>query len=405
METETAHSLIFVRMISFENTEIAFAGKSDSDLKWSYRLFKILGKQWMVRLGSSMTRFALALRLPIKGIVKKTIFRQFCGGENITECEPKIAQLQKFNIGTILDYSVEGKEEETDFDFTRDEIIATIDKAASSQGIPFSVFKPTGLCRVDLLEKANDLSAKLTEAERTELSRALARVNQICAKAHSLGVPVLIDAEDFCYQDVIDRMAKEMMASYNNERAIVYNTAQMYRHDRLAFLKQCLIDAQEGSYFCGIKLVRGAYMEKERERAIEGNYTSPIQKDKESTDRDYDEALKFLTAHMEQFYLCAGTHNEKSSLLLTELLKEKGIAKNDKRVYFAQLLGMSDHLSYNLAHEGYNVAKYVPYGPVREVMPYLIRRAQENTSVSGQTGRELGLIIRERKRRKHSKKS
>ena len=387
-------------MISFDNTEIAFAGKSDSDLRWTYRLFKVLSRQWMVKIGSAMTAFALACRLPIKGIIKKTIFKQFCGGETIADCNDKVAQLSKFNIGTILDYSVEGKNDEKDFDKTRDEIIATIKKASAEKGLPFCVFKPTGLCRTDLLTKSNNLTNALTKSEKEELSRAISRVNTICSTASEYNVAVLIDAEDFCFQDTIDRMAAEMMSKYNKDRAIVYNTIQMYRHDRLQYLKSSLSEIKEGGYYSGIKLVRGAYMEKERERAEEGSYPSPIQKDKESTDADYNEALEFLTDNLEVFYICAGTHNEKSSALLAEMMERKKISPNDKRIYFAQLLGMSDHITYNLAHAGYNVAKYVPYGPIREVMPYLTRRAQENTSVSGQTGRELSNIIREMKRRR-----
>lgn len=387
-------------MISFDNTEVAFAGKSNKDLQWSYRLFKILGRNWMMKFGKLATNAALAMRLPINGMIKKTIFKQFCGGETIQECDSKIADLGKFGIGTILDYSVEGKNEEQELDGTKNEIIATIKRASKDPNIPFSVFKPTGLVTDTLLEKANNTSNQLSTAEKEELGRALDRVDAICKAAYEMNVPVFIDAEDSWYQDAIDRMANEMMARYNQDKTIVYNTIQMYRHDRLEFLKQTHAEANEGDYKVGIKLVRGAYMEKERKRAQEMGYPSPIQPDKESTDRDYNQALEYMMQNLDTFSICAGTHNEKSSAFLVDLMANHNIAKDDKRVYFAQLLGMSDHISFNLAHEGYNVAKYVPYGPVRDVMPYLIRRADENTSVAGQTGRELSLIIKEKKRRK-----
>ncbi|MBL7900263.1 MAG: proline dehydrogenase family protein [Crocinitomicaceae bacterium] len=387
-------------MISFDNTEIAFSGKTDQDLNWSYRLFKMIGKPWLVKAGSFFGNLALTLRLPVKGMIKKTIFKQFCGGENITDCETKIEQLAKFKIGTILDYSVEGKESEADLDHGRNEIIATIRRAKGDARIPFSVFKVTGLARTSLLEKFNDPAIKLSTEENKEIEKVIERVDSICKSAFDAHVPVFIDAEDSWFQDGIDRIANQMMAKYNREKAIVFNTLQMYRHDRLAFLKKTHEEATAGNYFVGIKLVRGAYMEKEREKALAEKYPDPIQPDKNATDRDYNLALEFMITHIDKFSICAGTHNEKSSAHLVELMNKNNIQKNDQRIYFAQLLGMSDHISYNLAHHGYNVAKYVPYGPVREVMPYLMRRAQENTSVAGQTGRELSLIIKEKNRRK-----
>lgn len=387
-------------MISFENTEIAFSGKTDKDLQWSYRLFNLMGKPWLVKVGSFFANLSLKLRLPVKGLIKKTIFKQFCGGESIADCEAKIALLTKYKIGTILDYSVEGKESEEDLDKTRDEIIATINRAKGNPLIPFSVFKPTGISRTDLLEKWNKENAVLAESEKKEMDVVLARVDAICKAAHDAGVPILVDAEDSWFQDGIDRMANSMMAKYNKEKVIVFNTAQMYRHDRLEFLKKTYQEAKDGNYFVGIKLVRGAYMEKERAKAAEQNYPSPIQPNKEATDRDYNLALEFMVDHLDKFSICAGTHNEKSSAFLVELMEKKNIKSDDKRIYFAQLLGMSDHISFTLAHHGYNVAKYVPYGPVREVMPYLMRRAQENTSVAGQMGRELSLIVKEKRRRK-----
>jgi len=386
-------------MLSFDNTEIAFSGKSDSDLNRSYWLFKIIGNPSVVNIGKPLTNFAIAARLPIKGLIKATIFKQFVGGEDITECNKAIESLGKYHIGTILDYSVEGKESETDFDHCMEETIGTIEKANGNKNIPFSVFKITGLARFALLEKASS-AATLTDAEKQEYARVRGRVNVICKRAHDLNVSIFIDAEESWVQPAMDDLANEMMSLYNKERVIVYNTFQMYRKDRLAYLKKSFDLAQKGSYIMGAKLVRGAYMEKERKRAQELNYHSPIQDTKTDTDGDYDAALEFCVEHIDRIAICAGTHNEHSSMYLTDLMKKKNITPSNPHVYFSQLLGMSDHISFNLANAGYNVAKYVPYGPVKEVLPYLIRRAQENTSVKGQTGRELSLIIKEKRRRK-----
>lgn len=387
-------------MISFDNTEVAFAGKTDKDLQWSCRLFKMIGKPWLVSLGGWFQKVAFALRLPVKGIIKRTIFKQFCGGESISDCDEKIALLERYQVGTILDYSVEGKEEDDDLDRTCEEIIETIIAGKTNPAIPFAVFKPTGICRCDLLEKANSSETKFTPQEQNDWEVVLGRLDKICKVAFDSNVPVFIDAEDSWFQDAIDRMADAMMAKYNKRSAIVYNTIQMYRHDRLEFLKTSHLKAVEGNYILGVKLVRGAYMEKERERASAKGYLSPIHKTKQATDADYNLALTFMLENIEQIHFCAGTHNEQSSAHLADLMQKHGIESHDKRVYFAQLLGMSDHISFNLAHAGYNVAKYVPYGPVKEVMPYLMRRARENTSVAGQMGRELSLIVKEKKRRK-----
>lgn len=389
----------FTAMISFENTEIAFSYKSNKDLKRAHRLFKLVGKPWLVRFGKWITPLAFKLKLPILGLIKSTIFRQFCGGESIKDCDAAIATLHEYNVGTILDYSVEGKIEEDDFDATCNEIVATLEKASGNPAIPFAVFKVSGISRHGLLEKLNNLDTELTDKERKELADVLSRVDKICSKAAEVKTPVFIDAEETWIQDTIDQLALSMMKKYNKEWAVVYNTAQLYRHDRLDYIKNILGDAQRENFLLGIKLVRGAYMEKERERAIEKNYPSPIQPDKKSTDADFNEALKFMIDHLDHFAICAGTHNEDSSALLTQLIEEKSLDKSDKRLYFAQLLGMSDHISFNLAHHGYQVAKYVPYGLVKEVMPYLLRRADENTSVAGQTSRELNLLSKERKRR------
>jgi proline dehydrogenase len=386
-------------MVSFDNTEIAFSGKSDKDLRRSFWLFRMIGSPLFVKIGKGLTTFALKIHFPIKGMIKATIFKQFVGGENIEECSRTVEQLGKYNIGTILDYSVEGKESEADFDHCREETIATIERAKNDPHIPFCVFKVTGLARFDLLQKVST-HEKLSAEEEKEYAKVQQRVDKICGIAHAHSKPIFLDAEESWIQQAIDDMADAMMAKYNKEKAIVYNTFQLYRKDRLPFLKTSLEKAQQQNYFLGAKLVRGAYMEKERTRAAKMNYPSPIQESKSDTDRDYNDALKFCVDHIDRISLCAGTHNEDSSLLLVKFLNEKNIPHNHLHIFFSQLLGMSDHISFNLSSDKYNVAKYVPYGPVREVLPYLIRRAQENTSVKGQTGRELNLIIKEKKRRK-----
>jgi proline dehydrogenase len=386
-------------MLSFNNTEVAFSGKTNNDLNRSYWLFKLVSNSTFVNIGKSLTTFAIKTYLPIKSLIKATIFKQFCGGETIEECNKAIKELAKFNIGTILDYSVEGKESEHDFDACKTETIATVEKAKKETSIPFCVFKVTGLARFGLLEK---VSAKttLTAEEQKEFGRVQLRVSAICKAAYEAGVPIFIDAEESWIQEAIDNLANQMMVLYNSEKAIVYNTYQLYRKDRLSYLRLSFEKAKENNYYLGTKLVRGAYMEKERKRAIEKGYPSPIQDSKENTDRDYDAAVEFCIEHIDRIAICAGTHNENSSMRLAELMQKKNIPAGNKHIYFSQLLGMSDHISFNLAHEGYNVAKYVPYGPVREVLPYLIRRAQENTSVKGQTGRELSLIMKEKERRR-----
>lgn len=387
-------------MVSFDNTQIAFISKSDSDLKQSYWLFKLIGNPTLVKYGGGLA--PLGLKLGFKGLIKSTIFKQFVGGENIADCNKTIEQLGKYNIGTILDYSVEGKESETDFDNCCKETIETIHRAKNDKNIPFSVFKVTGLARFALLEKVT-AKQNLSSEESAEYERVRERVRKICEEAYTNKQPLFIDAEESWIQQAIDDLANENMARYNKNEAIVYNTFQLYRKDRLAYLKTSLEMGKTNGYHVGAKLVRGAYMEKERARAAEMNYPSPIQDTKANSDKDYDLALEFCVENIDRMGLCAGTHNEKSSLLLVDLMKKKNIPANDKRIFFSQLLGMSDHISYNLSQNGYNVAKYVPYGPVKEVLPYLIRRAQENTSVKGQTGRELSLIIKEKERRSKAK--
>jgi len=390
----------YLHMKTFENTEIAFRSKNDADLNRAFWLFKIIGNPSVVKFGKWATNLALSINLPIDPIIKKTIFKQFCGGTTIQDCEQTIQQLSSYNIGTILDYSVEGKIKEEDFEKTTDEIIATIVRASKDTKIPYAVFKVTGIATFSLLEKANSIENELTENEKKSFASIVSRVDRICKSGFDCGIPVFIDAEESWIQDTIDRLAQTMMAKYNKDKAIVFNTIQMYRHDRLDFLMKVIHDSKINGYHYGIKLVRGAYMEKERARALQMNYPSPIQPNKGSTDNDYNKALSVILENINHLSLCAGTHNEESSLLLTKLLEKFNVNKDDQRIYFAQLLGMSDHISYNLSSEGYNVAKYVPYGPIKEVLPYLLRRADENTSVAGQTSRELSLLSKEKERRK-----
>lgn len=386
-------------VISFDDTATAFAAKTDGDLQRAYWLFRLIGFNWLVKISPPFVNTAIALRLPIKGIIRSTIFKHFCGGETIADCETTIRHLHHYNIGTILDYSVEGKESEADFDQSLQQTLATIERAKGDPAIPFSVFKPTGIARFALLEKKN-AGAALSKDEQEEYGRFVKRFDTICKKGFENNVPIFVDAEESWIQDAIDDVATAMMEKYNKERVIVYNTLQLYRHDRLNYLQKALSLAEKGNYFAGFKLVRGAYMEKERARAASLQYPSPIQPDKSATDRDYDAALKYAIRFIDRVSICAGSHNENSNLLLTRLMQENGLANNHPHIWFSQLYGMSDHISFNLSKAGYNVCKYVPYGPVTAVLPYLIRRAQENTSVAGQTGRELSLILTERKRRK-----
>lgn len=391
--------------ISFEDTSIAFSGKTDQELNKAYWLFSVIHHNWMVKLGSLMVKTALMLRIPVRWVLKPTIFSHFCGGENIEDCSRVVDKLFTFQIGSILDYSVEGKKNEEGLDAVAREIMGTIYKAAThSKKYPYCVFKMTGLAPDYLLEKVSTQQS-LNEREYKEWEKVRKRVNSICALAYEKKVRIFFDAEESWIQDAIDQLCYEMMETYNTEEAIVFNTYQLYFHQALAHLKEAYQTAVEKAYFFGAKLVRGAYMEKEREKAKLKGLLDPVQPNKEATDRDFNEAVKFCVDHIDRISFCAGTHNEESSLYLARLMEQHPIAPNDHRVYFAQLLGMSDHISYNLAHAGYNVAKYVPYGPVNSVIPYLLRRAEENTSVAGQSSRELTLVQKEIKRRKKDKKN
>ncbi|MFQ3332568.1 MAG: proline dehydrogenase [Thalassomonas sp.] len=387
-------------MIDFNNIKNAFSDKSDADLNRAYLLFKSMSNPLLSKLLTGLSQVALKLHLPIKPIIKATVYKQFCGGETIEQSQATIDQLWKSKIGTILDFSAEGKESINDFNRALAQTLASIEKAAISDSIPFSVFKPTGLCKFTLLEKINNCTS-LSANDKKEKQEYEARVNAICQLAHDKNVAVFIDAEESWIQDAIDSIAEEMMKKYNTKKALIYNTIQLYRKDRITYLNS-LLERSENKFFIGLKLVRGAYHEQEIARAKTKNYPYPVHTLKANTDTDYNTALETCIINIARVSVCAGTHNENSAQLLADLMEENGLNKNDDRVYFSQLLGMSDHISYNLSVANYNVSKYVPYGPVKDVMPYLIRRAEENTSIAGQMGRELGNIIAEKKRRKNS---
>ena len=356
----------------------------------------------MVNLGTRLTNFALNLRVPVKGIIKRTLFDQFCGGESIEDCSQTIQTLGKGSVHTILDYSVEGLKNEDGFDDAKKEAIRVVEHASKNKHIPFCVLKLSALGSTELMTKAQD-DEKLSELEKSKLYFCEQRVDEICKMVYEKGLMLMIDAEESWFQNFIDGVAYRMMEKYNKERPVVYNTYQLYRHDVLGRLKRAFLRADEGAYFLGAKLVRGAYMEKERDRAEELGYESPIHISKENVDKDYNEALRLCVNNFANLGLCAGTHNESSCNYLAELMREADIAPEDTRIYFAQLLGMSDNISFKLANMGYNVAKYVPYGPVEKVLPYLFRRAEENTSIAGQSGREFTLIKKELIRRKREK--
>ncbi len=385
--------------LNFQDTATAFADKSNLDLKEKYRMFKLMNSPVLTNIGIKLTKIAFRLRIPVKGLIKKTIFSQFCGGETIEECSTTVEKLGQSKIGTILDYSVEGKSDDTVFDSTKNEIYRTITRAKEDPNIPFAVFKVTGLASYQILEKSSG-DKELLKTETVEWEAVKNRVLELCEYAHSLEQPVFVDAEESWVQDAIDNLVTEMMEKFNREKPIIFNTFQFYRHDRLEFLKKSHENAKANGYVFAVKLVRGAYMEKERERAAEMNYQSPIQPDKEATDRDFDAAVDYCLKNINEISFVVGTHNENSVCRLAEMLHAKGIPHNHPNVYFSQLYGMSDNLSYILADKDYNVSKYVPYGPVQDAIPYLIRRAMENTSVIGQMSRELDLIDKELKRRK-----
>ncbi len=385
----------------FENTKIAFSIKKDSELERAYFLFKMIKSDPLVRIGTAITNFALKAHLPVEHLIRATVFDHFCGGITEEDCMDTIDKMYAKKVHSVLDYSVEGKETEEQFDLAMKKTLKILDYVKEKDSIPFAVFKPTGFGRFEVYRKITENEA-LSNSEKNEWNRIEARYDAVCKKAYENDMPLLIDAEESWMQIAADDLIEKMMIKYNKNKVIVFGTLQMYRWDRLDYLKNLHKRAQEKGFYIGMKIVRGAYMEKERERAEEKKYKSPICIDKKTTDLNYDAAITYLMNH-EKMAVFAGTHNENSTLLLTELAKKHQIKKEDMRMWFGQLYGMSDHISFNLADQGYNVAKYLPFGPVRDVMPYLIRRAEENTSVAGQTSRELTLLKTERKRRKLAK--
>ncbi|MEQ1553475.1 MAG: proline dehydrogenase family protein [Ferruginibacter sp.] len=404
-------------MISFNNTEYAFAYKSNKALKKANFLFTCMGKPWLVKFGLAVMPLAIKWRIPFtKTIIRKTIFEQFVGGETLQETSVVAKKLGQYNVDVILDYGVEGGgEKEADFDIATEQFIKVINYAATQPNIPFMSIKITGIVRFKLLEILDDQMHKaagtlmkryvtalqnITDAEKTEWQRVVLRITKICEAGKANNIAVLVDAEETWIQDPVDAITILMMDTFNKTKAVVYNTLQLYRHDRLSFLKDSYTAAIERNFILGAKLVRGAYMENERERAIEKKYISPIQISKENTDKDYNNAVEFCITHLQKIATIVATHNEQSNLYATELLSKHNIAFNDSHIHFSQLYGMSDNITFNLAKEGCSVSKYLPFGPLQDVIPYLMRRAQENSSISGQMGRELGLIKREAERRK-----
>ncbi|GAB4242089.1 MAG: proline dehydrogenase family protein [Ekhidna sp.] len=388
--------------INFDDTKTAFAHKSNAELRNSHFVFTTMGKPWMVDLGTRLTTFALKAKLPVRGIIKKTLFHQFCGGESIKDCASAIETLANGNVQTILDYSVEGVESEDGYNDARDEALRVVDFASTNDNIPFCVLKLSGFGPTDIMTKVQ-ADEKLTDLEKTKLYNCEKRVEEIAKRAYEKGLMVMIDAEESWFQNFIDGVAYRLMEKFNKERPVVYNTYQLYRNDMMGRLSRALLKARKEKYYLGAKLVRGAYMEKERERAEEMGYPSPIHESKEAVDRDYNDALRLCMENLNMMGLCAGTHNEDSCNLLVELMEQQGVSAKDGRIFFAQLLGMSDNISFKLGALGYNVAKYVPYGPVEKVLPYLFRRAEENTSIAGQSGREYSLVKKELNRRKLEK--
>lgn len=402
---------LFMMDISFDNTAIAFEYKSDKELKKARFLFSTMGIAWLVKLGIKLTPWIIKAKLPVNRIIRNTIFKQFVGGESLAETKRVTDTLKEYNVQAILDYGVEGKEGEENFEHAANEFIKVIEYAATQSNDPFISIKLTGFARFGLLEKlhkaTDDKNALqgiinveiLSGEEKEECKKVRDRLVKICECAAKNNIAVLIDAEETWIQNPVDALTVQMMELYNRQQVVVYNTFQLYRLDRLLFLKESSDYAQSKHFLLGVKLVRGAYIEKERKRAAEMNYPSPIQPDKDSTDRDYNAALEFCISHLENIFLIVASHNEFSNLYTTQLLKKKFGSVNHPRVHFSQLYGMSDNITFNLAKAGCSVSKYLPFGPIKDVVPYLMRRAQENTSISGQTGRELRLIKKELKRR------
>ena len=382
----------------FEDTHTAFALKTDSELERAYFLFRLIANEPLVKIGTAVTNFAIKAHLPVEGLIRATVFDHFCGGVNEDDCMPVVDKMWEKGVYSVLDYSVEGKETEDPLDNSLAKNLELLDFVKEKKAMPFAVFKPTGYGRFALFEKKT-AGKKLTPRESEEWNRVVERFDATSKKAFELDVALLIDAEESWMQDAADDLVEEMMRKYNKEKAVVFNTLQMYRWDRMDYLKELHQRALKDGFKIGIKVVRGAYLEKENERAEEMGYPTPMCPSKQATDENFDECVAYILDNLDTISIFSGTHNEESCYKLMELMDQKGIAKDDERIGFGQLYGMSDHTSFNLAQQGYNVAKYVPFGPVKDVMPYLIRRAEENTSVAGQTNRELELIKKEKKRR------
>jgi proline dehydrogenase len=383
----------------FDNTKTAFALKSDSELERAYFLFKMISKEPLVRIGAAATKFALNMCLPVEGLIRSTVFDHFCGGVSEKDCISTVESLFDAGVYSVLDYSVEGKAEEAQFNATMEKVIELTRFAKNKSAMPFSVFKPTGFGKFKIWQKLTE-NEVLTEVEEGEWKQIKARYTRVCKIAKECDIALLIDGEESWMQGAADELCEQMMAKYNTEKPVVYNTLQCYRWDRLDYLKAQHAKAKAGGYKLGFKVVRGAYMEKENERAEVRGYPTPICDSKTATDDNFNAAMKYIIDNLDDISLFVGTHNEHSNYLALEIMDDKSILKTDTRIWFGQLYGMSDHISFNLASEGYNVAKYIPFGPVKDVMPYLIRRAEENTSVAGQTSRELTLLKREKARRK-----
>ncbi len=383
----------------FENTRTAFELKSDSELERAYFLFKMISKEPLVRIGTAVTKFALDVHLPVEGLIRSTVFDHFCGGVNEKDCMGTVDKLYEVGVYSVLDYSVEGKEEEGQFDATVQKVIELTQFAKNKPAMPFSVFKPSGFGRFKIWQKKTEKTA-LTPDEEKQWEAIVKRYENVSKIAQECDISLLIDAEESWMQDAADQLCEQMMEKYNTEKAIVFNTLQCYRWDRFEYLKEQHKRAKEKGYKLGLKIVRGAYMEKEAMRALEKGYASPICASKMATDESFNEIMRYIFENLEDISIFIGTHNEASTYLAMQMMEEKGISKNDRRVWFGQLYGMSDHITFNLGKQDYNVAKYIPFGPVKDVMPYLIRRAEENTSVAGQTSRELTLLKKEKQRRK-----
>lgn len=402
MLNNTQKMHISEKRIFFGNTEKAFKSKNNKELKRSFWLFAIMGRPSIVKIFSKLAIFAIKIGLPVSPIIKSTIYKQFCAGESLEESQDTVKKLQNVRVGSILDYSVEGKDNIEDFERTKNEVLRIIEIAKNNPAIPYTSIKLTGLTRAYILEKIN-YEQEFNSTEEVEYEEFIHRLDDIFISAKKNNLSIYIDAEESWLQLAIDKISEEKMRQYNREKAIVLTTLQMYRWDRIDYLKKLIWEARREKFLIGIKLVRGAYMEKENKRAVEMNYKSPIQPDKESTDKDFNTAVDICLENIDIITLCAGTHNEISTLHLVDKMKAIGIQNDHPHVYFSQLYGMSDHITFNLADSGYNVTKYLPYGPVKSTLPYLIRRAEENTAIAGQISRELKLILEERKRRKSVK--